>query len=430
MWPWRCFSRGRLTWTILKQCLNEIVRRHESLRTVITVVDGRPCQTIVPAITLELPVVDFSQSISEAALDSAIQQFIAGEAQRPFDLSSGPLIRSNLLSLAPDRHILLLTLHHIAFDGWSGAIVLREIASLYADFLHGKSASLADLPIQYSDYAVWQRRTLQGAFLEDLLAYWKKQLANLSTLRLPTDRPRPTAPSCRGARKFFSLSATTTQALNALGRQENATLFMVLLAAFQTLLHRYTGQTDIVTGTPVAGRSHAEIESLIGFFLNMLVLRVDLSGNPTFRQLLARTRQTCLDAYTHQELPFEMLVEELQPERTINQNPLFQVSFVLQNFPKAPFVSSDITAVEIDIDPGIARFDLHVFMTEEEQGLKGYFEYNTDLFDAATIERMLGHFQTLLEGIVIDPEQRISDLPLLTRKRKASTAGRVERHRD
>ena len=404
---------GPLDVEILRQCLNEIVRRHESLRTVITVVDGRPCQTLVPFINLELPVIDLSQSISQAMLDSAIQQFITGEAHQPFDLGRGPLIRSNLLSLKTDRHVLLLTLNHIAFDGWSGGIVRREIASLYADFLHGKAASLPDLRIQYSDYAAWQRRSLQGAVLEDLLAYWKKQLANLSRLQLPTDRPRSKTPSCRGAREFFSLTATTSDLLKALARQENATLFMVLLAAFQSLLHRYTGQTDIVTGTPVAGRSHAEIENLIGFFLNMLVLRADLSGNPTFRQLLSRTRQTCIDAYVHEGLPFEMLVEELKPERIINQNPLFQVTFVLQNFPKVPFESSGITAVEMDIDPGIARFDLHCFMTEEKNRLEGYFEYNTELFDGATIERMVGHFQTLLDGIAADPDRAISELPVL-----------------
>ena len=404
---------GPLGVEILKHCLDEIVRRHESLRTVIAVVDGRPWQKVVPTMTLDLPVVDLGKTVPEAALDSTIRQYIAEATQEPFDLSSGPLIRSSLLSLKPDRYVLLLRLHHIAFDGWSGAIVLREIASLYGDFLQRKSASLPDLPIQYSDYAGWQRRLLQGAVLEDLLAYWKKQLENVSRLQWPTDRPRPTMPSCRGARKFFSLSALTTHSLNALSRQENATLFMLLLAAFQTLLHRYTGQTDIVTGTPVAGRPRAEIENLVGFFLNMLVLRVDLSGNPTFRQILARTRQTCLDAYAHEALPFEMLVEELKPERIINQNPLFQVSFVLQNFPKAPFESLGITAVEMDIDPGIARFDLHVFMTEEENGLKGYFEYNTDLFDATTIELMVGHFQTMLGGIVDNPNQHVSELPVL-----------------
>ena len=232
---------------------------------------------------------------------------------------------------------------------------------------------------------------------------------------MSTDRPRPAAQSCRGARKWFSLSVGTTQALNALSRQEQATLFMVLLTALQTLLHRYTGQTDIVTGTPVAGRRHAETEKLIGFFLNMLVLRVDLSGNPTFRQAVARTRQICLDGYANEELPFEMLVEELKPERSLDQNPLFQVSFVLQNFPKAPFETADFKEVELEIDPGIARFDLHVFMTEEEGRLRGYFEYNIDLFETATTERMVAHFQTLLDGIAANPEQRISDLPLLSK---------------
>ena len=406
---------GRLDAPILQRSLNEIVKRHESLRAVFTVVDGQPFQKILPIVTVELPVIDLREIVARANRSSALQQVIAEEAHRPFDLACGPLIRCKLLVLGREQYVVLLTLHHIAFDGWSGTILERELSALYAAFSKDMASPLPELPFQYADYAAWQARSLRGPLVAKLVSYWKKQLTNLSRLQLPTDRPRPVAQSCRGARKWFSLSAATTQALNALSRQEQATLFMVLLTALQTLLHRYTGQTDIVTGTPVAGRRHAETEKLIGFFLNMLVLRVDLSGNPTFREAVARTRQVCLDGYANEELPFEMLVEELKPERFLDQNPLFQVSFVLQNFPKAPFETADFKEVELDIDPGIARFDLHVFMTEEEGRLKGYFEYNIDLFETATIERMVAHFQTLLDGIAANPEQRISDLPLLSK---------------
>ena len=408
------FTR-RLDAPLLQRSLSEIVRRHESLRTVFTVIDGQPSQKILPIVTVELPVIDLREIVARANQSLALQQVIAEEAHRPFDLVCGPLIRCKLLVLGEEQYVLLLTLHHIAFDGWSGTVLERELSALYAAFSNKMASPLPELPFQYADYAAWQARSLRGPVAARLVSYWKKQLANLSRLQLPTDRPRPAAQSCRGARKWFSLSVGTTQALNALSRQEQATLFMVLLTALQTLLHRYTGQTDIVTGTPVAGRRHAETEKLIGFFLNMLVLRVDLSGNPTFRQAVARTRQICLDGYANEELPFEMLVEELKPERSLDQNPLFQVSFVLQNFPKAPFETADFKEVELEIDPGIARFDLHVFMTEEEGRLRGYFEYNIDLFETATTERMVAHFQTLLDGIAANPEQRISDLPLLSK---------------
>ena len=375
---------GRLDAQILQRSLNEIVKRHESLRTLFTVLDGQPSQKILPIVTVELPVIDLREIVARANQSLALQKVIAEEAHRPFDLACGPLIRCKLLVLGEEQYVLLLTLHHIAFDGWSGTVLERELSALYAAFSNKMASPLPELPFQYADYAAWQARSLRGPVAARLVSYWKKQLANLSRLQLPTDRPRPAAQSCRGARKWFSLSVGTTQALNALSRQEQATLFMVLLTALQTLLHRYTGQTDIVTGTPVAGRRHAETEKLIGFFLNMLVLRVDLSGNPTFRQAVARTRQICLDGYANEEMPFEMLVEELKPERSLDQNPLFQVSFVLQNFPKAPFETADFKEVELDIDPGIARFDLHVFMTEEEGRLRGYFEYNIDLFETAT----------------------------------------------
>jgi aspartate racemase len=399
---------------ILEQSLNEIVTRHEALRTVFRVADGQPRQHILPALTITIPVVECGGFDDEGLSNSEFNHFVAHETQRPFDLATGPLIRASAVRTRRDQFVLLLTLHHIAFDGWSGNVVARELSALYEALSMGQPSPLPDLPFQYADFTVWQRRRLTGSIAQNLLGYWKKQLENVARLSLPTDHPRPAAESWRGARQYFSLELGATDSLKALSRQADATLFMLLLAAFQTLLHRYTGQTDIVTGTPVAGRRHPEVENLIGFFLNMLPLRTDLSGGLTFRELLARVRRVCLEAYAHEDLPFEMLVEELKPERHINQNPLFQVTFVLQNYPKFAGKSAAVRPGELEIDPLISRFDLHFFMTEENGGLRGYFEYNTDLFDAPTIERMRGHFKTLLQGIIDDPDRPISDLPLLT----------------
>jgi amino acid adenylation domain-containing protein len=405
---------------ILEQSLNEIVTRHEALRTVFRVADGQPRQHILPALTITIPVVECGGFDDEGLSNSEFNHFVAHETQRPFDLATGPLIRASAVRTRRDQFVLLLTLHHIAFDGWSGNVVARELSALYEALSMGQPSPLPDLPFQYADFTVWQRRRLTGSIAQNLLGYWKKQLENVARLSLPTDHPRPAAESWRGARQYFSLELGATDSLKALSRQADATLFMLLLAAFQTLLHRYTGQTDIVTGTPVAGRRHPEVENLIGFFLNMLPLRTDLSGGLTFRELLPRVRRVCLEAYAHEDLPFEMLVEELKPERHINQNPLFQVTFVLQNYPKFAGKSAAVRPGELEVDPLISRFDLHFFMTEENGGLRGYFEYNTDLFDAPTIERMRGHFKTLLQGIIDDPDRPISDLPLLTE---------AERHR-
>jgi acyl carrier protein len=336
---------------ILEQSLNEIVTRHEALRTVFRVADGQPRQHILPALTITIPVVECGGFDDEGLSNSEFNHFVAHETQRPFDLATGPLIRASAVRTRRDQFVLLLTLHHIAFDGWSGNVVARELSALYEALSMGQPSPLPDLPFQYADFTVWQRRRLTGSIAQNLLGYWKKQLENVARLSLPTDHPRPAAESWRGARQYFSLELGATDSLKALSRQADATLFMLLLAAFQTLLHRYTGQTDIVTGTPVAGRRHPEVENLIGFFLNMLPLRTDLSGGLTFRELLARVRRVCLEAYAHEDLPFEMLVEELKPERHINQNPLFQVTFVLQNYPKFAGKSAAVRPGELEVDP-------------------------------------------------------------------------------
>ena len=290
----------------------------------------------------------------------------------------------------------------------------RELGALYEAFSRGEPSPLAELPIQYADYALWQRRWLRGEVLEEQLGYWKEQLAELPVLELPTDHPRPAVQTHRGARRSLTLPESLTQALKELSRQEGTTLFMVLLGAFQVLLSRYSGQEDIAVGTPIAGRTRAETEELIGFFVNTLVMRTDLSGDPSFREVLSRVREVALGAYDHQDLPFEKLVEELQPERDLSRVPLSQVFFALQNVPQEALKLPNLALERQKVESGTVKFDLSFFMSEEEQGLKGRLVYNADLFDDATIERMLGHLQTLLKGIVEDPDQHLSELPLLS----------------
>jgi non-ribosomal peptide synthetase component F len=325
------------------------------------------------------------------------------------------LFRVQLLRLEEAEHMLLVTMHHIVYDGWSYDIFLRELAALYDAFSSGKPSPLPELPIQYADFAHWQREWLQGEVLESQRDYWKQQLnGSLPILQLPTDYPRPPVQTYQGGYQSLELPKNLTQALKDLSQQERGTLFMTLLAAFQTLLYRYTGQEDIIVGTPIAGRNQVEAEGLIGFFVNTLALRTYLSGNPSFQELLGRVREVALGAYAHQDLPFEKLVEELQPERDRSRTPLFQVMFVLQNTPTSALELPGLTVNSLNIDSGTAKFDLTLFIMETAQGLRASLEYNTDLFNAATITRMLGNFQTLLEGIVANPQQRLSDLPLLT----------------
>ena len=410
--------KGDIDISALEQTFNEIVRRHEVLRTVFKSEDGSPKQVVLPNLTIKIPVVDLRARGSAEERWTEARRMFTEEAQRPFDLAAGPLLRITLLQLADHEHVLLRAMHHIVSDGWSAGVLFREVSEIYAALVDRRPPSLADLPIQYADYAKWQRQRFDGEQLESHLFYWKKQLANIATLQFPTDRPRQTLQAARGARRYFVFSERLSSELKHLSRRHGATPFMILLAAFQTLLHRYSGQTDIAIGSAVAGRSRNEFEALLGLFLNMLVLRLDLSGNPTFVETIARVREVCLEALSHQELPFEKLVEELHPERLLGRNPLFQVSFTYQNTPQVPLRLSRITVEDLEVETGIARFDLHLFMEEVGGHLKGYCDYDINLFDAGTIERMLGHFQTLLEGIVVNPEQPISQLPLLTESEK------------
>jgi len=409
---------GDLNVAALEQSLSEILRRHQTLRTTFVQADGGPLQVVGPATTLPLPLVDLRE-LPQTEREARAQELVAEEAQRPFDLARGPLLRGTLLALGDQEHLLLLTMHHVVSDGWSMGVFFREMAALYGAFSDGKPSPLPELPIHYADFAQWQREWLHGDVLEAQLSYWKQQLGNgLPVMELPNDRPRPAVQTYRGAKHPMTLSLSLTEALKALGRQERVTLFMILLAAFQTLLHRYSGQDDIVVGSPIAGRNKIETEGLIGFFVNTLVLRTDLSGEPTFRELLGRVREVALGAYEHQDLPFEKLVDDLHPERNPSHSPLCQVMLAFQNTPmQVPELPGLVVSV-LDVDTGTSKFDLSLFVTETELGLQGSIEYNTGLFDDATISRMIGHFQILLEGIVANPDEPISTLPLLTEEER------------
>ena len=404
---------GSLSVQALEWALNQLVSRHESLRTAFVLQDGEPFQHILLGVAVQMPLRDLSgrepaQAQSEA-LDLA-QEFV----RRPFDLAVAPLLRAALIRIDAHEHLLVLALHHIVSDGWSMGVLFRELSALYRAHLEGGQAQLATLPIQYADYALWQRKRLDGQRLERDLGYWRGRLEGLSNLELPTDRPRPPTPSYRGARQPVIVSAELSEALKRLGHTQQCTLFMTLLAAFTALLQRYSGQSDIALGSPIAGRNDSQLEGLIGFFVNTLVLRVDASGNPSFLELLARVRECALDAYANQELPFEKLVQELKPKRDPSRNPLVQVMFVLQNAPGEDLDLPGLRCSRVQLGSDTAKFDLTLSLSEQPDGLRGELEYATDLFEAATIERLVGHWRVLLEAIVADPGQAISQLPLLT----------------
>ncbi len=406
---------GALDIAALGRALDEIVRRHEVLRTTFSTADGRPVQVIHPAAGVPLPVDDLS-GLPADAQEIALRQHVQAEAGQPFDLATGPLLRARLLKLAEQEHVAIVVMHHIISDGWSMGVFVREMSVLYAAFRDEKGISpLPPLPLQYADFAAWQRAWLIGPVRERQLAYWRQQLAgSTSMLELPTDRPRPAIQTSNGSTVSFTLGGELSAALQQLSRDEGATLFMLLLSAFQALLHRYTGQEDINVGTPIAGRNRPEIEGLIGFFVNTLVLRGRPHGALPFRELLAQTREAALAAYAHQDLPFELLVEALQPQRDLSHTPLFQVMFVLD--PPAPHFTElpGLSLRAVEAHSGAASFDITLSLAGGPQGLGGYIEYNTDLFDAGTIERMVGHYKTLLGAVVEDPERPLASFPLLT----------------
>jgi amino acid adenylation domain-containing protein len=405
---------GQLNVEALQQSFNEIISRHEALRSNFQTIEGQAIALIPEIISLTLPVFDLSK-LSLNQQEAEVKKQASEEAQKPFDLKGDLLLRVKLLRLSKEEHIILLTMHHIVSDGWSIDIFVRELATLYQAFCDGQPSPLPELPIQYVDFAAWQRQWLQGEVLKTQISYWLKQLKNApKVLELPTDYPRPVIQTFQGSTYSFKLSGKLSSALNKFSQQQGSTLFMTLLAAFQTLLWRYTGSEDIVVGSPIANRNRAEIEGLIGFFVNTLVLRTNLAGNPSFEELLKRVREVSLGAYSHQDLPFELLVDQLQPERDLSHTPLFQVMFVLQNAPMSALELSGLTLSFLESNSNSAKFDLTLYITETVDGLLGSLEYNTNLFEESSIQRMVVHLQMLLEGIVANSKQRLSELPLLT----------------
>src|SRR5262245_6008160 len=409
---------GPLNLTVLILSLNEVVRRHEVLRTAFPAVDGRPIQVVRAALPLTVKVVDLHEIVPTTG-EADLLRVATEEARQSFDLALGPLLKVAVLRISKEDQLLLFTAHQIICDGWSAGIFLRELETIYETLSNGQSLTIPSPPVQYADYVLFQRQLVNGETLDSQLSYWKDQLHDIiPVLELPTDQPRPSVQTFRGAREPIALSASIMAPLQELGQQEGATLFVILMAGFNTLLHRYTNQEDIIIGFPIANRNHMEIQNAIGFFVNTLPLRTDLSGNPTFRELLLRVRAACGEAYAHQDLPFEKLVEELRQERDLSRNPLFQVMFVFQNRSDPPLKFPGVRSTPVGIHTGTSKFDLTLSLSECEQTLVGFIEYSTDLFEQSTIERMIGHFKTLLEGVIADPDQLITNLPLLTEAEK------------
>nr|WP_237712361.1 non-ribosomal peptide synthetase [Pedosphaera parvula] len=405
---------GNLNVEALEWSLNEIVGRHESLRTNFVSVDGHPKALVCAPFYAKLETIDLGE-VEPANQEQTLNRLCRAETKVPFDLTKDPLLRAKLLGLSSSDHVLLLMMHHIISDGWSMELLYVELGKLYSCRVQGAESPLAELPVQYGNYAGWQRRRLQGERLEKELAYWRTKLRNpLPMLELPTDRPRPKMLSHAGAVRRIQWSEKFSDSIRKRAQTEETTLFLLLLTAYKVLLQRYTGLEDIVVGSPVANRDQTAIEGLIGLFVNTLVLRTDVSGAPTFRELLTRVRETFFEALAHKEAPFEKLVEELKPERSLTYNPLFQVMFQVQNDPVQKLKLSGLELKFLPIEEGAARCDLTLSITESEEGLVLAVEYKTDLFDDATIDRLLEHYRVLLEGIISNPNQRISDLPILT----------------
>jgi pristinamycin I synthase-3/4 len=407
--PWAIGLSGPLRMAALQNALDVLVQRHEVLRTSFPSVDGNPLQLIAAAASIAIDAIDMQNSN-----DSALQNKLAQLAQAPFNLSEGPLFRAHLICTDENEHILILVMHHIISDGWSLNIMFRELVLAYESACAGQRVELPPLPIQYADYATWQRQWLTGDELDRQVNYWRDQLTGApAKLELPTDKPRPAVQTFNGDYVSRMLSSELQLALKEIARDNGCTLYMVLLAAFNVLLYRYSGQDDLVVGTPIAGRRRSELDGLIGFFINTLVLRSDASGEPTFIDFLERVRKTALGAYASQELPFEKLVDELQPVRDMSHTPLFQVMFILQNAPWDAETFEELEARPVPLKFGTAKFDLTLSMAEREDGLEAYFEFNTDLYEKSTVERMLDHLEVLAAGIIENPQQRISELPLL-----------------
>ncbi|MBE9216799.1 non-ribosomal peptide synthetase, partial [Plectonema cf. radiosum LEGE 06105] len=402
--------QGRLKVKALEDSVNEIVRRHEVLRTYFKAIEGQPIQKIVPVLKISLAILDL-QNLPETERQAEVQRLERADAQQPFNLTQAPLLRLTLVRLETREHILLITMHHIISDAWSAGIFIQELSSLYKAFSKGQPTPLGELPIQYADYAMWQQESLKQEKLHTQLAYWKQQLEGVKTvLELPTDKPRSQLQTSVGTKHSFTLSKELSHSLKILSQQQGVTLFMTLLAAFNTLLYHYTKQEDILVGSPIANRNYSEIEGLIGFFANTLVLRANFSKNLNFKELLQQVREVALGAYTHQDLPFEKLVTELQVERNNNRSPLFQVWFVLQNVPTSHLELEGLNLNIRGIESGMVRHDLNFNLSETSEDIKGFFEYKTDLFKATTIAQMAKLFETLLEIVVKQPDIHLKKL--------------------
>ncbi|HVH14035.1 MAG TPA: condensation domain-containing protein, partial [Longimicrobium sp.] len=405
--------RGALSVAALEQALTEIVRRHEALRTVFRLFGETPRQVVLPPAPLSLHLTDLSTQEPDARAAS-LKTLIEEESNRPFDLAAGPLFRARLVRLAAEEHVLVVGMHHIVSDGWSLGILVREVRALHEAFARGLPSPLPELPLQYADVAVWQRENLEGEVLDGQVAYWRDHLAGApAALDLPTDRPRPALATYPGASLRTAVPLNVVDGLRAVSRAGEATLFMTLLAAWSVALARWSGQRDVVVGSPIAGRTYSELEELIGFFVNTLVLRARMEDDPTFAELLDRVRESTLGAYGNQDVPFERLVEELQPERDMSRAPLFQVMFLMQNMSTEGVEEEGLRIAALPAETEAAKFDLSLAAAEKPDGLNLILQYNTDLFDAATVERMLASFRTLLAGVAARPGQRVSRLPLL-----------------
>jgi hypothetical protein len=386
---------GALDVRALEASINEVIRRHHVLRSRFDVVNGEPCQIVHEAVPLALPMEDLSQTTDSPEKEA--RRRAEEEARRPFDLSRGPLVRGRLLRLRSDDHVVLLTMHHIVSDGWSIGILVRELSILYHEFLNARPSPLPDLDVQYGDYAYWQRRSLTGPMLDSQLRYWRQRLAGAGPLlALPTDRLRPSAQTYRGSNAVTIVPGDVVQRLKALSRREGVTMYMTLLAAFQALLLRYTGQTDVLVGSPVSGRSWREVRGLIGLFLNTIVIRVDLSGNPCVKTLLGRVREAALGAYAHQDLPFERLVEDLRQARDLSHHPIFQVWFVMHGIVPGTLSLPGLTVTPFPLDGVVTKFDLMLSVEEGPYDWSAALRYSTDLFQPSTIDRMLSHFVRIL----------------------------------
>jgi hypothetical protein len=406
------YFKGRFDLDALERSLTELIRRHEGLRTTFQLIDGEPVQVIDAPQPLKLNIIDLSQ-LRRKQREAEARRLANEESQLPFDLSRGPLFRAQLVRIAEEEHLLLVTMHHIIADGWSLGVMARELETLYETYKAGEISPLPELAIQYADFAVWQREWLEGAVLDKQLEYWRERLAGvLPELELPADRPRPARQSYRGAAIHLDFDPEVIAPLKEIARERSATLFMTLLAAFNVLLWRYSGQSDLSVGTPIANRNRAETEHLIGFFVNTLVLRTKIDGNSSFRELLDQVRETTLGAFEHQDVPFEKLVEEFESERDLSRQPLFQVMFALND-------AKDLQSTEVESKwrrnkVSTVKFDMTLTLVMSDNDVSGAIVYSTDLFDATTIERMIEQFHLLVEAIAADPDQRLADLPPLT----------------